>query len=198
LSTPQSSGLRYGLWPELTQAQQAGAPIAHLIELIMAQIGARRRKPYDDTDAARLHQLTLRAVPFEDRLAEFLEATVLQSETDAYDSRADRVALMTLHAAKGLEFPVVFIVGCEEGLLPYERQGEVPDVEEERRLFYVGLTRAQRKLVLTHARTRFLYGQRKENPISRFVRDIEDALKEIQEMQRRPERKPESTQLSLF
>ena len=93
----------------------------------MAQIAARRRKPYDDADAARLHQLTLRAVPFEDRLAEFLEATVLQSETDAYDPRADRVALMTLHAAKGLEFPVVFIVGCEEGLLPYERQGEVPD-----------------------------------------------------------------------
>ena len=108
------------------------------------------------------------------------------SETDAYDPRADRVALMTLHTAKGLEFPVVFIVGCEEGLLPYVRPDEATDIEEERRLFYVGLTRAQRKLVLTHARTRFLYGQRKENPISRFVKDIEDALKEIQEMQRRP------------
>ena len=142
--------------------------------------------------------LALRAAPFEDRLAEFLEAAVLGSETDAYDSRADRVALMTLHAAKGLEFPVVFIVGCEEGLLPYLRPGEATDIEEERRLFYVGLTRAQRKLVLTHARTRFLYGQRKENPISRFVKDIEDALKEIQETQRLPERKPESTQLSLF
>ncbi|MCU0500379.1 MAG: UvrD-helicase domain-containing protein [Anaerolineae bacterium] len=205
LPATQSSGLRYDLLPELAQAWQNGAPVARLIEQATEQIAARRRKPYADADARRLHQLTLRAVPFEDRLADFLEATVLQSETDAYDPRADRVALMTLHASKGLEFPVVFIVGCEEGLLPYERvarseiaHSEATDIEEERRLFYVGLTRAQRKLVLTHARTRFLYGQRKENPISRFVKDIEDALKEMQEMRRRPERKPESTQLSLF
>jgi DNA helicase-2/ATP-dependent DNA helicase PcrA len=205
LPAAQSSGLRYNLLPELAQAWQNGAPVARLIEQATEQIAARRRKPYADADARRLHQLTLRAVPFEDRLADFLEATVLQSETDAYDPRADRVALMTLHASKGLEFPVVFIVGCEEGLLPYERvarseiaHSEATDIEEERRLFYVGLTRAQRKLVLTHARTRFLYGQRKENPISRFVKDIEDALKEMQEMRRRPERKPESTQLSLF
>ena len=139
------------LLPELAQARRAGAPVARLIEQIMAQIAVRRRKPYDDADAQRLHQLTLRAVPFEDRLADFLEAITLQSETDAYDPRADRVTLMSLHASKGLEFPVVFIVGCEEGLLPYERKGEAVDVEEERRLFYVGLTRAGRKLVLTHA-----------------------------------------------
>jgi len=67
-------------------------------------------------------------------LAGFLEVMALHSETDAYDSRADRVTLMTLHAAKGLEFPVVFIVGCEEGLLPYERPGQPADVDEERRL----------------------------------------------------------------
>ena len=117
----------------------------------MAGIAVRRRKPYADADAQRLHQLTLRAVPFEDRLGDFLETITLQSETDAYDPRADRVTLMSLHASKGLEFPVVFIVGCEEGLLPYERKGEALDVEEERRLFYVGLTRAGRKLILTHA-----------------------------------------------
>ena len=120
----------------------------------MAGIAVRRRKPYADADAQRLHQLTLRAVPFEDRLGDFLETITLQSETDAYDPRADRVTLMSLHASKGLEFPVVFIVGCEEGLLPYERKGEAVDVEEERRLFYVGLTRAGRKLILTHARKR--------------------------------------------
>ena len=165
----------------------------------MAGIAVQRRKPYTDADAQRLHQLTLRAVPFEDRLGDFLETITLQSETDAYDPRADRVTLMSLHVSKGLEFPVVFIVGCEEGLLPYERKGETVDVEEERRLFYVGLTRAGRKLALTHARKRVLFGQFMENPPSRFVGDIEAALKEIQEMQYRPpERKPESGQMSLL
>jgi DNA helicase II / ATP-dependent DNA helicase PcrA len=187
------------LFPELEQAHRAGAPVTRLIEQIMAGIAARRRKPYADADAQRLHQLTLRAVPFEDRLGDFLETIALQSETDAYDPRADRVTLMSLHASKGLEFPVVFIVGCEEGLLPYERKGETVDVEEERRLFYVGLTRAGRKLVLIHARKRVLFGQFRENPPSRFVGDIEAALKEVQEMKYRPpERKPESGQMSLF
>ena len=187
------------LLPELTQARQAGASVARLIAQIVAQIATRRRKPYDDADAQRFHQLTLRAMPFEDRLADFLEAIALQSETDAYDPRADRVTLMSLHASKGLEFPVVFIVGCEEGLLPYERKGETVDVEEERRLFYVGLTRAGRKLVLTHPRKRVLFGQFMANASSRFVGDIEAALKEVQEMKYRPpERKPESGQMSLL
>jgi DNA helicase-2/ATP-dependent DNA helicase PcrA len=187
------------LLPELEQARRAGATVARLIEEITAQTVERRRKPYDDADAQRLHQLALRAAPFEDRLADFLESAVLQNETDAYDPRADRVTLMSLHASKGLEFPVVFIVGCEEGLLPYERKGEAVDVEEERRLFYVGLTRAGRKLILTHARKRVLFGQFMENLPSRFVGDIEAVLKEVQEMKYRPpERKPESGQMSLF
>ena len=123
----------------------------------------------------------------------------LQSETDAHDPRADRVTLMSLHASKGLEFPVVFIVGCEEGLLPYDRKGETVDVEEERRLFYVGLTRAGRKLVLTHARKRVLLGQFMENLPRALWIDIEATLKEVQEMKYRPpERKPESGQMSLF
>jgi len=80
-----------------------------------------------------------------------------------------------------------------------ERKGEPVDVAEERRLFYVGLTRAGRKVVLTHARKRVLFGQFMENPPSRFVGDIEMALKEIQAQQYRPpERKPESGQMSLF
>ena len=124
-------------------------------------------------------------MPFGDHLGDFLETLALQSETDAYDPRADRVTLMSLHASKGLEFPVVFIVGCEEGLLPYGA-GRGLDFEEERRLFYVGLTRAGRKLVLTHARKRVLFGQFMENAPSRFVGDIEAALKEVQEMQYRP------------
>ncbi len=173
--------------------------VARLVERVGQFAAESRGGPWSDTDAQHLHKLALRAVPFEDRLADFLEAIALQSETDAYDPRADRVTLMTLHAAKGLEFPIVFIVGCEEGLLPYERKGEVVDVAEERRLFYVGLTRAQNKLILTHARKRVLFGQFMANAPSRFVGDIEAALKEIQEMKYRPpERKSESSQLSLF
>ncbi len=178
---------------------EAGEPIARLIEQIVEHLVEGRKKPVSDADARRLHQLALRAVPFGNRLADFLEMTALQSETDAYDPRADRVTLMSLHASKGLEFPIVFIVGCEEGLLPYERKGEAVDVEEERRLFYVGLTRAKHKLVLTHARKRVLFGQFMENAPSRFVGDIEAALKELREMQYRPpEKKPESRQMSLF
>ncbi|MCB9162685.1 MAG: UvrD-helicase domain-containing protein [Caldilineaceae bacterium] len=145
---------------------------------------------------ARLHAANLPA---------FLEAAALARDIDSYDSRADRVTLMTLHASKGLEFPVVFMVGCEEGLLPYVRVGTEPkdaepDVEEERRLFYVGMTRAQEKLILTHARSRFLFGRRVEAPVSRFVNDIATSLKELR---RAAPRKPvgagpDHVQLTLF
>jgi DNA helicase-2/ATP-dependent DNA helicase PcrA len=108
---------------------------------------------------------------------------------------------MTLHAAKGLEFPVVFIIGCEEGLLPYRRENKPFDIEEERRLFYVGMTRAQEKLVLTRAESRFLFGEKRRNAPSRFLSDIETALKEFKE--RVPYKKPEKEkqddrQLKLF
>lgn len=180
-------------------SEPVGQPVARLIEQIVEQLAAQHKKPFDDLDAKRLQQLVLRAVPYGDRLADFLEAIALQTETDAYDPRADRVALMTLHAAKGLEFPVVFIVGCEEGLLPYQRAGEAADMEEERRLFYVGLTRARHKVILTHAARRVLFGHFMENPPSRFVGDIAAALKDVQERKHRPpQRKPESGQMSLF
>ncbi|MCX6030767.1 MAG: UvrD-helicase domain-containing protein [Chloroflexi bacterium] len=186
------------LWHELEGGRRV-APVSQLIEQVSRFMAQERGEPLGDADAERIRQLGLRAAPFDNRLADFLESTALQSETDVYDPRADRVTLMSLHASKGLEFPVVFIVGCEEGLLPYERKGEAVDVEEERRLFYVGMTRAGQKLVLAHARTRFLFGQRMENAPSRFVGDIEAALKEWQEMKyRRPEQKPESGQMSLF
>jgi superfamily I DNA/RNA helicase len=193
-------------WRELEQDAE-NAAVGRLIEKVQQFITAQRGEP-PAADAERVRRLTLRAASYGDRLADFLESTALQSETDLYDPRADRVALLTLHAAKGLEFPVVFIVGCEEGLLPYmrparpgqsEREGAATDIEEERRLFYVGLTRARHKLILTHARDRFLFGQHRQNPPSRFVGDIEAVLKEVQAMKyRRPEKKREDVQLSLF
>jgi len=176
----------------------------------------------DPASAARVEQLARLAEPFGAELGPFLETMALHKETDAYDPRADRVTLMTLHASKGLEFPVVFIVGCEEGLLPYVRQGREPapgehlvhdgsltpgegpiasegaGVDEERRLFYVGMTRAREKLVLCHARRRMLFGQTMENPPSRFIDDIQAALKVLQEAQARRRPKVEDPQLSLF
>lgn len=178
----------------------AAKPVSVVIEQIYQFVAGRFRHRFDEKSRERIQQLRRRAIPFENRLRDFLESMALQKETDGYDPRADRVTLMTLHAAKGLEFPVVFIVGCEEGLLPYQRGDEEPDIEEERRLFYVGMTRAQQKLVLTRAKSRFLFGQKVRNSSSRFVNDIEDTLKEIKKMASRQatEEKYDNAQLRLF
>ncbi|MCB9102049.1 MAG: UvrD-helicase domain-containing protein [Anaerolineales bacterium] len=175
-------------------------PVPILIDHVRQILADRSILVLDEKSSERLDQLRRRAVPFETRLGDFLESTVLQKETDIYDQRAGRVTLMTLHAAKGLEFPVVFIVGCEEGLLPYSRNDELPDIDEERRLFYVGMTRAQQRLILTHAKSRFLFGQEMTNLPSRFVDDIEQALKELkQSAYRKPAKEsPDHVQLKLF
>nr|MCR4753015.1 UvrD-helicase domain-containing protein [Candidatus Saccharibacteria bacterium] len=106
-------------------------------------------------------------------LDEFLADAALMSSADE-DSEKDAVTLMTLHAAKGLEFPIVFLVGMEEGLLPHVRSMDesAEDVEEERRLAYVGMTRAMRELFLTYAQSRFAYGGRSYNFPSRFLQDL--------------------------
>ena len=94
-------------------------------------------------------------------------------EWDGLDLAAERVKLLSLHAAKGLEFPYVFIAGCEEGLIPWEPPGEkASDPAEERRLFYVGLTRASRQVFLTRARERHLWGQKRHAGLSSWVREI--------------------------
>ena len=106
-------------------------------------------------------------------LDEFLADAALMSSADE-DSGKNAVTLMTLHAAKGLEFPIVFLVGMEEGLLPHVRSMDesAEDVEEERRLAYVGMTRAMRELFLTYAQSRFTYGGRSYNFPSRFLQDL--------------------------
>jgi len=114
-------------------------------------------------------------------LGEFLERVALVNDADQVQLTGGRVALMTLHTSKGLEYPVVFIAGMEEGLFPHMRSGDnVREIEEERRLCYVGMTRAQRTLYLTNTMTRELYGQRQEPRPSRFLAEIEqDLLKRI-------------------
>jgi DNA helicase-2/ATP-dependent DNA helicase PcrA len=128
----------------------------------------------------------------------FLEALDLATEVDTLDPRADRIALLTLHAAKGLEFPVVFIVGCEDGLSPL-RFGPSDDVDlaEERRLFFVGMTRAERRLYLCHAGRRALRGPARKAEPSPFLRDIEEALLERGQT-RAIKKKNEKSQLDLF
>jgi DNA helicase-2/ATP-dependent DNA helicase PcrA len=106
-------------------------------------------------------------------LTAFLEQMALVTDLDGFSAAPDRVTLMTLHTSKGLEFPVVFIIGAEEGLFPHERSLESPEaIEEERRLCYVGMTRAQRRLYLVHASRRHLFGRAQENPPSRFLAEI--------------------------
>jgi DNA helicase-2/ATP-dependent DNA helicase PcrA len=113
----------------------------------------------------------------EDRsLEEFLQQIALFSEQDALRDEAGIVTLMTLHNAKGLEYPVVFMIGCEDGVFPHSRAIEAGDLEEERRLCYVGITRAKQELYLTFARTRALYGARDWNLPSRFIDEIPGEL----------------------
>jgi ATP-dependent DNA helicase UvrD/PcrA len=108
----------------------------------------------------------------EPSVEEFLQQVALFSEQDALRDEAGIVTLMTLHNAKGLEFPIVFIIGCEDGVFPHMRAIEAGDLEEERRLCYVGATRAMRALFFTHARTRALFGNRDWNLPSRFIEEI--------------------------
>ncbi|MFZ2545118.1 MAG: UvrD-helicase domain-containing protein [Candidatus Saccharimonadales bacterium] len=115
-------------------------------------------------------------------LPEFLEETALIASSDSA-SDGDKVTLMTLHAAKGLEFPVVFMVGMEEGIFPHGRVYDAgpAELEEERRLCYVGMTRARQELHLTYARSRLQFGQRAYNQISRFISDMGDQVVAIDE-----------------
>src|SRR6266545_3022165 len=161
---------------------------------------AARAKPQDaapgsatiDLAAQRLTAIAERSGP--DR-ARFFDAVALATDADFFDPRADRVSLLTLHAAKGLEFPVVFIVGLEDGLLPLHWSD--PDdaaMAEERRLFYVGMTRAKDRLILSRAHERFWRGRTRRLDPSPFLDDIESELVKHQQAQA-TRRKPEDRQL---
>lgn len=109
----------------------------------------------------------------------FLESISLLQEADNFDKNANKLTLMTLHSAKGLEFPIIFIPGVEESLIPHEKSlYNQENLEEERRLFYVGMTRAKQELYLTYAEERFLNGEYRHNEPSRFLDEIDENLKE--------------------
>ena len=134
--------------------------------------------PESEADIENLQELVNVAGEFEPEeednvLGEFLQQVALVSDIDGMDDISNNVTLMTLHSAKGLEFPVVFLVGCDEGVFPHQRTFNVPsEMEEERRLMYVGVTRAEEKLYLTSAKRRQMWGEYKYYNPSRFLGEI--------------------------
>ncbi|MFZ2633815.1 MAG: UvrD-helicase domain-containing protein [Desulfosalsimonadaceae bacterium] len=135
---------------------------------------------------------------FGENTIDFLETTALETDPDVFDDKSQKVALMTLHAAKGLEFPVVFITGVENGYIPFirEKSGDW-DLDEERRLFYVAVTRARDQLYLAWAKNRVIFGQKQPRQLSPFVADIPGPLLERIVRQSTPKPKPQ-IQLELF
>lgn len=129
---------------------------------------------------------------------DFIHEVSLLTEADTLDKRADRITLMTLHASKGLEFNCVFIAGLEQDILPLYRAKEPEEIEEERRLLYVGMTRAKERLYLSHAQKRFWLGSTKNLSISPFLVKIKDDLLKLSKFEKKYEEKDNSEQLSLF
>ncbi|WDP92081.1 MAG: UvrD-helicase domain-containing protein [Desulfobacter sp.] len=130
---------------------------------------------------------------------ELLDALRLDQDQDLLDRKVEKVSLMTMHAAKGLEFPVVFVTGCETGMVPYARDGKkVEDLEEERRLFYVAMTRAMDILCLTYAQKRRIFGLEKKRERSCFIDDIERELARYDKMKKGRLKKRTEIQLELF
>ena len=118
----------------------------------------------------------------EPTLTGFLEENALVADVDRYDENADAVVMMTVHSAKGLEFPIVFLPGMEDGLFPgMQSMTDPAELEEERRLAYVAITRAKRSLYILHANTRLMYGRTMMNPPSAFLREIPESLLDVEE-----------------
>ncbi len=167
--------------------ESAGSlPVEELIDAVMERTGYREHlRAEGDQGQERLENIAeLRATARElqpmqpsERLASFLEGAALVSDVDALEEGEDAITLITLHQAKGLEFPVVFIVGLEEGMLPHIRSFDDPDqMEEERRLFYVGMTRAKERLYLTRSFRRDFRGSSGASRPSRFLSDVPQNL----------------------
>lgn len=167
----------------------AGKKVYETIETVLSQTGYFSHLVEDGsvdalTRAENIRELMSVALEF-DRLGsggldEFLEGVALLSDIDNVDDKKEAVVLMTLHSAKGLEFPVVFLVGLEEGVFPHMRSMSEPmELEEERRLCYVGMTRARRQLYLTHTYSRTLWGRTEGAIPSRFLSEVPAALLDV-------------------
>ena len=168
--------------------------VSELIQEVIEQSGIQKSYEQEDTLEAQarienIKELISVALEFEQRdggqsLEDFLANVSLVTDIDNMDENSDCVVLMTLHSAKGLEFPVVFMVGMEEGIFPgYRSMADESELEEERRLCYVGITRAKQKLYMTNTFTRTLFGNTTYNRMSRFLREIPPELMDSNEME---------------
>jgi DNA helicase II / ATP-dependent DNA helicase PcrA len=174
------------------------SPVADILKKVLHESGYMNSldPAEDQARIENLDALVAAAAAFDQEtqgeLAEFMERVSLVTDADDHDPDSERVSLMSLHTAKGLEFPVVFITGIEEGLLPHAMViGEKSDigVEEERRLFYVGMTRAKEELILTHAAERFRWGRTEAADPSRFLLEAPGDCFEHQESARVAEKR---------
>ena len=172
---------------EELRAKKDNIKISDLIKETLNKTGYTKALEDEDTTEAEtrlenIEEFLTVAMEFEEQMAEnsleeFLEGITLSSDLDNADDQEDTVTLMTLHSAKGLEFPVVFLVGMEEGIFPgYKSIGEPKELEEERRLCYVGITRAKQNLFISCARQRTIFGSTSCNQVSRFVKEIPKEL----------------------
>ena len=179
-----------GMFDRLTEVLEG--PVEETLGLVLSETGYRKLwSESDDEDdlqrLANIEELLTVARDFDQRrgdsgqLEAFLEETCLVSDTDAWESDTDRVTLMTLHASKGLEFPVVFMTAAEEGILPHDRSRDKPSqLEEERRLMFVGMTRAQQELQISLARMRDFRGKRNITIPSSFLMELPRAEMELE------------------
>lgn len=174
---------------EELKAKKEELPISELIKQTLKKSGYTKALENENTIEAEnrienLDEFLTVAIEFEEQEAEntlsaFLEGITLSSDIDNLEEDEDYVTLMTLHSAKGLEFPVVFLVGMEEGIFPgYKSISEPTELEEERRLCYVGITRAKEHLFLTCSKQRTIFGSTSYNPVSRFLGEIPEDLLE--------------------
>lgn len=178
------------IFEKIREAADARTPVAEIVEMTWTATGLMEELQADRSFEALSRQENLRELAGVAReydesaddptLGEFLERIALITDTDTTEGEEQGVTFMTLHNAKGLEFPVVFIVGMEEGVFPHMRSLTDPDqLEEERRLAYVGITRAKERLYVLHAWARSLWGGTNYNPPSRFLKELPDDLVQV-------------------
>ncbi|MCF8037364.1 MAG: ATP-dependent helicase, partial [Desulfobacteraceae bacterium] len=175
----------------------AGADVCQKLEGMLAALGPAL-PPIGAAHTGALEDLKNTAASFGKDTAGFIETLALYADPDFFRPESEAVSLLTMHAAKGLEFPVVFVTGCEDGIIPYAGSArQYTDPAEERRLFYVAVTRAMEELFLCSAKTRRIFGKNQDQAPSPFLADVAEDLKKQATAGMNP-KKPRQVQLSLF